>query len=109
MTSQVYLQADFSLFVWICITFFFIFTDSRRTKKIKEMIHDRRFVINLIPIILFSILILKFYPKNYKDYEKITHATKQAIIALIIAVCAAVDLRLAPFYFVWITSYYFDM
>tara|TARA_B100001758_G_C17972113_1_gene383797 strand:- start:253 stop:585 length:333 start_codon:yes stop_codon:yes gene_type:complete len=103
------LQADFSLFIWAAISFFFILTDHRRMKKLTNLIKDKRFLFNLIPIVLFSIVALHFYPKSYDNYDRFIKATKQAIIALIIAVCAAIDLRLAPFYFVWITSYYFDM
>tara|TARA_B100001057_G_scaffold421102_1_gene441836 strand:- start:1544 stop:1873 length:330 start_codon:yes stop_codon:yes gene_type:complete len=102
-------HANMALFIWVAISVLFIVTDDRRMKTLADLWNDKKFVYGLVPIALFSVLSLNFYPRDYDNYDKFTRATKQAIIALIIAVCAAVDLRLSPFYLIWITSYYFDM
>ena len=49
--------------------------------------------------------------KQYDDEEteRVKKATRAGFIAHLIAIMAALDLKLAPFWLVWLTSYYLDI
>ena len=44
-----------------------------------------------------------------EETERVKKATRAGFIALLIAIMAALDLKLAPFWLVWLTSYYLDI
>ena len=68
---------------------------------------------NLVIVILFSTIIL-LQPDMDDDQtntenQRLKMAVKHGIIAAMIAIFAALDLKLAPFWLIFMTSYYLDM
>lgn len=64
------------------------------------------------PIFLFLLCIVSFLSwklLNYKSDIKIRIATKRAMLALIIAYLAHLDLIFSAFFVVWIFEYYMDI
>ena len=84
--------------------------------KLHKMAGDPLFLLNLLVIALFTIWVLYFrrprYAKDDKDrvYRmRLSKAVYYGLHAVIIALCASVDLVLLPFWVVWVSSYYFNI
>ena len=74
---------------------------------------NKFFLFNAAIIILFSSVVL-LQPDNDDDQtntdkQRMEMAVKHGLIAAMIAIFAALDLKLAPFWLIFITSYYLDM
>ena len=62
-------------------------------------------------IVVWCYLIYRFvktHPKDKKHSAKLQEATKKAILALLIAFFARIDLVIAPFWLVWLIAYYLE-
>jgi len=46
--------------------------------------------------------------KTLENVEKLKNASKKAILALLIALFARIDLVIAPFWLIWIMAYYLE-
>ena len=92
---------------FIGITGLVIFMNEEKSKLLKKLITDKLFLTSLTIIIGFSIHQLW---KGREDSEVLRRkkATKEAILGLIIAILAYLDLKAAPFFIIWIISYYLD-
>ena len=97
------------LFIWFCFVFMGSLNHLERVNKFKFLLKDKYIILNIFIIFLFSVIILGFYSKEVPPDNNVILATKHALIALVIAICATIDLPIAPFYFVWIVSYYFNL
>ena len=52
----------------------------------------------------------RFYMEgDDEESERVRDATKSGLIAFIIALLAYLDLKAAPFFIVWLTSYYLQV
>jgi len=51
---------------------------------------------------------VKTHPKDKKHSAKLQGATKKAILALLIAFFAKIELVIAPFWLVWLIAYYLE-
>lgn len=76
-----------------------------KLQEIKEDFGNVRFLIPLAGTILFSYAVLNQKGET-KDIEKMQTATKRALVALIVAYFARIDLVIAPFWLVWVFSYW---
>jgi len=76
-----------------------------KLQEIKEDFGNVRFLIPLAGTILFSYVVLNQKGET-KDIEKMQTATKRALVALIVAYFARIDLVIAPFWLVWVFSYW---
>ena len=76
----------------------------RQLKKFKQMFRNQSWSWNFLLILCFSIYIL-FHDK---ERENVKEATKKAIIAFIIAIFSELHLTIAPFWLVFLVSYFFE-
>ena len=91
----------FSLIISIFFTIRAIFLDPEKVQKIKNLFSNKGWLKQFFIIILFVIIVTK----TSKD-EKIVESTKKGFFAFLIALLASIDLTIAPFWFVFIFSYY---
>lgn len=78
-------------------------------KTIKKDFNNNEFLIYFIIVISFSVFV--YIEKNFYENEKYLkkfYAIKEAIIALIIAYCARLDLVFIPFLIIYIFYFYYD-
>ena len=47
--------------------------------------------------------------KSSEEIAKLHSATKQGLLGFIIAILAYLDLKAAPFFIIWVVSYYLDV
>ena len=89
----------------ILITAYFIYKDNTKRKLFMNMISNKFFVISSLLSFIFSIYIYSLSDAS-DDTKNLQSATKDAIIAYIIAILASLDLRVTPFWFIWMITYY---
>jgi hypothetical protein len=100
-------DAMMSLLGFIVITAFMIIKDKERFGKFFVLLKNKQFMITLLGIIIFSAWQLNS-KEDDAETDRRKRATREAILGLIIAVLAYLDLKLAPFFIIWIVSYYLD-
>ena len=61
----------------------------------------------MVGIIIFSVYQLKQTGED-SETDRRKRATREAILGLIVAILAYLDLKAAPFFIIWIVSYYLD-
>lgn len=82
-----------------------------KLKEIKDFLKNPKAIIQLIIIALWVFLIQNHtsrQKKNDKASEKLKVATKRALIALLIAFFAKIDLVIAPFWLIWVIGFYLE-
>jgi len=77
-------------------------------KKVTALASNTSFLLGCVPVIGLSWWSLSL-PNNSKEALRLKSATKQAIIGLLIAIFAHLDLKVAPFYLIWFVSYYLNI
>ena len=85
-----------------------VYNKSRRV-LFSKLMHNEMFLVMLFLIILISIYTLKIIKGDDKKTKRIKNATRQGIIAFIIALASYLDLKVAPFFIIWATSYYLHL
>ena len=93
---------------FILVTFLILITNNEKKKLALDLVNNKKFMFSFLLAIVFSVYTLYFLPKN-QDYQKITRATKQAIIGLVIGMFHYLDFKVGPFWFIWLVSYYLDL
>ena len=101
-------DAMMSLLGFIVITAFMIIKDKERFGRFFTLLKNKQFMITLLGIITFSIWQLNANDDDDPETDRRKRATREAILGLIIAILAYLDLKLAPFFIIWIVSYYLD-
>jgi len=82
-----------------------------RTSELYKFLTDTKTIGQLCLIVVWCYLIYRFiksHPKDKKHSVKLQEATKKAILALLIAFFARIDLVIAPFWLVWLIAYYLE-
>jgi cobalamin synthase len=82
-----------------------------KTSELYKFFMNPKTVGQLCLIVIWCYLIYRFastHPKDKKQSEKLQSATKKAILALLIAFFARIDLVIAPFWLVWVIAYYLE-
>ena len=100
-------QVIIPLSAFLAVTGVIVFRSEERKKLLIKLLTNKVFMVTLALIIAFST-----WQLNSKDDDEETdrrkRATREAILGLIIAVLAYLDLKAAPFFIIWIVSYYLD-
>ena len=91
----------------ILITLFIIIKDKEKRKSSLELIKDPMFSINMIVVVLFVLYMLNS-DDNSKEGLRRKEATKQAVLGLLIALMAHLGMKVAPFWLIWVASYYLN-
>ena len=97
----------FPLVSFIGVTGFLILRDEERKSLVIRLFTNKLFLISLIGIIIFSWWQLSSTGDD-EESDRRKRATREAILGFIIAVLAYLDLKAAPFFIIWIVSYYLD-
>lgn len=92
---------------FIASTGFIVFRSEERKKLLMNLLTNYQFMITLIGIIMFSVWQLN-KQEDDEETDRRKRATREAILGLIIAILAYLDLKAAPFFIIWIVSYYLD-
>ncbi len=98
--------AAFSTFILAVI--FIFYNDKHKRKLLFELISNKRFTFSLLIAFIFSVYTLYFVDDSI-DSQKLTTATKHAIIGFLIGILHHFDFKIGPFWFIWLVSYYLDM
>ena len=98
------------------LTGFLIMLQKDKVNKIHKFMNDSIFKVNIIAAVFFTLWIIYFQKvedavdKDDKQRRiKLRRSLFLGQLAIIIALCAAFDLVVLPFWIVWISSYYFDI
>jgi len=99
---------DVSSLIFAIITITFIIFKKEARKKVISYLKNPVFVIHFLIILAFSIITLSLEANN-EEIKRRQESIKHALAALIIAIMAALDMKLGPFWLVFITSYYLHL
>lgn len=95
----------FALCILFTCSVIIILNNKRKKTLFLNIIKDYTFLILASLSALFSIYIFSIKKKDNSTLL-LKRATKHALIAFVIAICAALELKLSAFWFTWIISYY---
>ena len=73
------------------------------------MLSSKFFLVSIIMIIVFSVYSLSLKSEKDEKIENLQLAVKHYILGLLIAILAKIDLVIAPFWLIFLTSYYLGM
>tara|TARA_B100000902_G_scaffold353305_1_gene364640 strand:- start:1127 stop:1456 length:330 start_codon:yes stop_codon:yes gene_type:complete len=106
-------QNDFFLFGVIAIIPLIILSDGEKRKRALDMMSNSMWVTQFLLMIVFMLYVLLIHnPEDSEDKEqklRMRKAVYQGSIAFIIAICAAFDLTVAPFWLVFLSSFFFTI
>ena len=98
------------------ITSLLILMQEEKLDRLKRFGSDTIFKLNIVLALAFSIWIIQFQrvedakdENDRKKRVKLRQSLFLGYLAFIIALCAAFDLVVLPFWVVWVSSYYFDI
>ena len=91
----------------ILISAFIIVRDKGKTKRFLDLIQGPMFSVNMLFVIIFSIYMLNS-DDNTKEKKRRAAATKAAILGLLIAFMAHLEMKIASFWLIWCASYYLN-
>lgn len=77
-----------------------------KQRRLKKLMSNKFFMFSLIPVALWSYMTLAM-PNTWKSV-RFRDATKSALVAFIVAICAYLELTIAPFWIVWLFSFYLN-
>lgn len=100
-------QVIVPLLAFVASTGVIVFRSEERKKLLMKLLTNKVFMFTLVIIIAFSTWQLNAHEDD-EETERRKRATREAILGLIIAVLAYLDLKAAPFFIIWIVSYYLD-
>ena len=103
-STTIYWSFGFFLF----ITGFIIYHHKETKVKFLNLIKNKFFIISSLITLLFSRYIFNL-TDNSNETLRLKDATKQALIAFLIAIFAYLDLKVTPFWLIWLISYYFHI
>lgn len=98
-----------SICIFSMITIGILVTQKEKKMKVINLLKNKPFLISLVVIIVWCYYWLYHVKEDTEDAEKFKRATKQAILGFIIALLAHLELKVAPFWLIWITAYYLDI
>ena len=97
-------------------TSFLIMLQEEKMERLLKFFNDPIFKVNIGIALAFSVWIIYFQKvedsannQERKKRIKLRQSLFLGYLAFIIALCAAFDLVVLPFWVVWVSSYYFDL
>ena len=94
---------------FVVITALILFRDEEKISKIKKLFSDKLFLFSTLLIIIFSGYTFSIPSNNNAEILRLHNATKEGLLGLIIALLAYLDLKAAPFWIIWLASYYINV
>jgi len=91
---------------FVVITALILFRDEEKISKIKKLFSDKLFLFSTLLIIIFSGYTFSIPSGNNTEILRLHTATKEALLGFLIALLAYLDLKAAPFWIIWLASYY---
>lgn len=98
-----------SMSIFVAITGLILAFDPEKKKLLKKILTNYRFLGMFLTIIVFCSYTLFYMKGDDEESDRVRDATKSGLIAFIIALLAYLDLKAAPFFIVWLTSYYLQV
>ena len=98
-----------SMSIFVAVTGLILAFDPEKNKLLRKLVTNYRFLAMFMAILGFSGYTLFYMNGDDEEAERIRDATKSGLIAFIIALLAYLDLKAAPFFIVWLTSYYLQV
>ena len=98
-----------SMSIFVAVTGLILAFDPEKNKLLRKLVTNYRFLAMFVAILGFSGYTLFYMNGDDEEAERIRDATKSGLIAFIIALLAYLDLKAAPFFIVWLTSYYLQV
>ena len=112
--KKTHLIVSFGIFFTLTIARIIgVWGDNKPLKKIKEIFSHAGFNIGFLLILSCSIFILglggaKTFTNDPIIYNSYIESTKKAILAIIIAMFAKIELILPVFWLIWLTAFYLE-
>ena len=94
---------------FVALTALVLFKDEERFGRLKKLFSDKMFIASTLLILVFSSYMLNLPIGHNKDIGRLKTATKEGLLGFMIAVLAYLDLKAAPFWIIWLTSYYINI
>jgi len=88
----------------IFFTTMLIIKDKHKTKRVLDLVRNPLFTINILVVIGFSYYMLN--SDEDKENKRKKAAIKQALLGLLIAFMAHVEMKIAPFWLIFCASYF---
>ena len=98
----------FSAVFFLIIIILMISMDKKKIKKIKDLTKDKFFIFSFIGSALFSLYAL-YLSGHTDELINLKGSVKHGILGFIIAFLAKLDLVIAPFWVIFLASYYLGM
>ena len=98
-----------SMSIFVAVTGLILAFDPEKNKLLRKLLTNYRFLTMFVAILGFSGYTLFYMNGDDEEAERVRDATKSGLIAFIIALLAYLDLKAAPFFIVWLTSYYLQV
>lgn len=98
-----------SIGIFSIITIGILVTQKEKKMKLINLLKNKAFLVSLVVIIVWCYYWLFHVKDETEQHEKYKRATKQAILGFMIALLAHLELKVAPFWLIWITAYYLDI
>ena len=98
-----------SMSIFVAVTGLILAFDPEKNKLLRKLVTNYRFLAMFVAILGFSGYTLFYMNGDDEEADRIRDATKSGLIAFIIALLAYLDLKAAPFFIVWLTSYYLQV
>lgn len=99
----------FALISIFLLTLRAIYQSKVAINAIKELIGNKKWLVNFSMIIAFSIYIIyNTHNDTSPESIKVKDSLKKAILAFLIAIFAKLDLTIAPFWLVFVLAYYLE-
>jgi len=89
----------------IFFTTMLIIKDKHKTKRVLDLVRNPLFTINILVVIAFSYYMLNS-DEDTEDNKRKKDSTKSALLGLLIALMAHVEMKIAPFWLIFCASYF---
>ena len=82
-----------------------------KSSEVIKFFKNPKTIGNLVLIMIWCYLVYRFSKNkkaSTKNVNRVQNATKKALLALVIAFFARIELVIAPFWLIWVIAYYLE-